>query len=54
MAATVSRVRARSLDLTPRRRYRWHAPLWLQALGGLAALGALWALYVGAWAVVSR
>ena len=55
MAATVSRVRIRTLDTTPHpRRYRWHAPLWLKALGGLAAVGALWAVYVGLWAVFGR
>ena len=53
--ARVSRVRIRTLDTTPRpRRYRWRMPLWMQALSGLAALGAAWAAYVGLWAVVSR
>ena len=56
MAATLVRpTQDRRIDATPRaRRYRWHAPLWMQALGGVAAVGALWALYVGLWAVAGR
>ena len=56
MAATVSRVRVRTLDTTPRpRRYRWRMPLWMEAaaviVGGTAAL---WALYVAMWGATGR